>query len=356
MINVMNKGIVAAWAASLVVATMTSLSSCDHKELCFDHNAHAPRFQLHVSANYQQEWEVGKDGSPHWIDFPTWLETYGMQYDDLRPLIPAGLRMHDFPKEGQSDMINMAAMGETVGLRPGEHQLLFYNNDTEYIVFDEMYSYASAKATTRTRTRSTYLGNPFNSQTGAKENTVNMPDMLYGNYNKSYTSVRTSEPPLMEVTMHPLVFKYLVRYEFSKGLEYVKLTRGALSGMAASVYLNSGYTSKETATLLYDCTMESWGAQAIITSFGVPDYPNGFYSTTRAPHSNALNLEVRLKNGIIKTFNFDVTEQINNQPQGGVIVVSGIEISDEDGKQGSSGFDVGVDGWGEFEDVVIPLK
>lgn len=183
-----------------------------------------------------------------------------------------------------------------------------------------------------------------------------MPDMLYGNYNKSYTSVRTSEPPLMEVTMHPLVFKYLVRYEFSKGLEYVKLTRGALSGMAASVYLNSGYTSKETATLLYDCTMEPWGAQAIITSFGVPDYPNGFYSTTRAPHSNALNLEVRLKNGIIKNFNFDVTEQINNQPQGGVIVVSGIEISDDDGKQGSSGFDVGVDGWGEFEDVVIPLK
>ena len=74
MINVMNKGRVAAWAASLVVATMTSLSSCDHKELCFDHNAHAPRFQVHVSANYQQEWEVGKDGSPHWIDFPTWLE------------------------------------------------------------------------------------------------------------------------------------------------------------------------------------------------------------------------------------------------------------------------------------------
>lgn len=33
----MNKGRVAAWAASLAVATMTSLSSCDHKELCFDH-------------------------------------------------------------------------------------------------------------------------------------------------------------------------------------------------------------------------------------------------------------------------------------------------------------------------------
>ena len=39
---------------------------------------------------------------------------------------------------------------DVVGLRPGKHQLLFYNNDTEYIVFDDMYSYAAAKATTRT--------------------------------------------------------------------------------------------------------------------------------------------------------------------------------------------------------------
>ena len=354
MTNALLKHKPAVMAAASVLAAMATLSSCDHKELCYDHDAHAPKFLLRVEATYQQEWELGPDGTANWKDFPTWAETYGRPYDMMRPDIPAGLRMHDFPVSGPSDMINMQPMGETVGMRPGEHQVLFYNNDTEYIVFDDMYSSAAAKATTRTRTRATYMGNPFNSF--MKETTVNMPDMLYGNYNKSYTSERTSEPPLMEVTMHPLVFKYIVRYEFSKGLGYVKLTRGALSGMAASVYLNSGYTSKETATLLYDCTMESWGAQAIITSFGVPDYPNGFYSTTRAPHSNALNLEVRLKNGIIKTFNFDVTEQINNQPQGGVIVVSGIEISDEDGKQGSSGFDVGVDGWGEFEDVVIPLK
>lgn len=110
------------------------------------------------------------------------------------------------------------------------------------------------------------------------------------------------------------------------------------------------------ATLLYDCTLKPWGAEAVVTSFGVPDYPNALYTTTRTPRSNALNLEVRLKNGVIKSFNFDVTDQIKEQPQGGVIVVKGIEISDEDGKEGSSGFDVDVDGWGEFEDIIIPLK
>ena len=69
-----------------------------------------------------------------------------------------------------------------------------------------------------------------------------------------------------------------------------------------------------------------------------------------------LNLEVKLKNGIIKNFDFDVTEQVAKQPHGGIITVSGIKISDEDGKHGSSGFDVDVNEWGEFEDIEIPLK
>nr|WP_233555714.1 MULTISPECIES: hypothetical protein [unclassified Bacteroides] len=43
------------------------------------------------------------------------------------------------------------------------------------------------------------------------------------------------------------------------------------------------------------------------------------------------------------------------QPQGGVIVVSGIEIPDEEGMEGGSGFDVDVDGWGEFEDIELPF-
>ena len=46
-----------------------------------------------------------------------------------------------------------------------------------------------------------------------------MPDMLYGNYNEEYTSERNVEEVVMSVVMHPMVFKYGVRYEFSHGLE-----------------------------------------------------------------------------------------------------------------------------------------
>ena len=61
-----------------------------------------------------------------------------------------------------------------------------------------------------------------------------------------------------------------------------------------------------------------------------------------------------LKNGKIVSFDFDVTDQVSSQPRGGIIVVDNIEIDDADGALGG-GFDVDVDGWGDYEDIELPL-
>ena len=336
-----------------LAGTPALLSSCVHKELCFDHEPHAPKSEVTIEAEYEREWQYTYKGGTDWEAYSGWRQDFGMTYDSLRPEIPSGLRVVVYNSDGTNNMLNIAPEGETVRMIPGEHSMLFYNNDTEYIVFDDMQSFVSARATTRTRTRSSYMGNPF-AEEEYNENTVNAPDMLYGNYEESYIAELTMEPDIMPVTMHPLVFTYLVRYEFSHGLEYVALARGALSGMAESVWLNSGHTSEEPATILYDCTIEDFGTQALVRSFGVPDFPNEHYSV-KAPHTYALNLEVRLRNGNIKSFDFDVTDQVALQPQGGVIIVDGIDISDEEGWSGGSGFDVDIDDWGEYEDVEIPF-
>ncbi len=336
----------------LPVALAILAASCEHKELCFDHNPHAPKSDIRIVATYEREWEYTYNDATPWNSYPAWQEEFGMEYDSLRPALPEGLRMQVYSAHAYNDMVNMKTGGDTVRMRPGTHSLLFYNNDTEYIVFDDMQSYASARATTRTRTRATYLGNAY---IEGNEITVNPPDMLYGSYLESFTAERTTEVRVLPVTMHPLVFTYLVRFHFTHGLQYVALARGSMAGMARAVWLNSGRTSKETATILYDCEMKSFGAQAMVHSFGVPDFPNDHYST-RAERKYALTLEVRLKNGKLKSFDFDVTDQVSAQPQGGVLQVGGISISDEDGKEGGSGFDVDVDGWGDYEDIVLPLK
>jgi hypothetical protein len=336
----------------LLVGIILLLVSCTHKDLCFDHNQHALKSEVHIKAEYEKEWHYTYEGGTDWKNHPTWQESFGIEYDALRPGMPDGLRVHVYNENCSNECINMDHNGGIVCMRPGEHSLLLYNNDTEYIVFDDMQSSVSTKASTRTRTRSSYLGNSY--METALEKTVNQPDMLYGCYIESYVAERSIETEIIPVTMRPLVFTYLVRYEFSHGVEYVSLARGALAGMAQSVWLNNGQTSEEVATILYDCTVEDFGVQTMVRSFGSPSFPNNYYGT-RAKQQFGLNLEVRLNSGKIKSFDFDVTDQVALQPRGGVIVVKGIEISEEEGTEGGSGFDVEVEGWGDYEDIVLPL-
>jgi hypothetical protein len=118
--------------------------------------------------------------------------------------------------------------------------------------------------------------------------------------------------------------------------------------------MDTGETSDKGATLLYDCEMTDYGSNALVNSFGIPGFPNPNYvkSTERV---HILNLEILLKNGKLITMDFDVTDQVQKQPHGGVIIVSDIVVKKEEGMQGSGAFDVEVKDWGEYEDIVLPL-
>ena len=331
----------------LLTVMLIGVTSCEHKDLCYDHRDHAHRYHINVIADYRLDWEECLGGTD-WEE--SWPEDY-IDYDGLRPKYPSGLRVVAYNEKGDYNIHNIKPQGGVVSLYEGMNDLLFYNNDTEYIIFSRTGQGATTRATTRTRTRATYTPSAF-----AKEGepTVAPPDMLFANYYENYYAEKVVEPTDVEVELQPLVFTYKIRYEFKSGLEYVAMARGALSGMASSVLLNTGETSEESATLLFDCEVTDYGVRAIVNSFGAPGYPNPNYPT-RADSPHALNLEILLRNGKELDFNFDVTNQLKTQPHGGVIVVKDIEISDDDGKQGSGAFDVEVDEWGPYEDVPLPL-
>lgn len=320
--------------------------SC-RKDLCYDHDAHTPSVRINIMAEWELEWE--RTYNFNWEEL--WEKEWEHAYDDLRPQKAQGIRAIVYTEGGTRLENNLTWEGGRLPMPEGIHDLMFYNNDTEYIVFNDLTHALSATATTRGVTRSSLQ------ELHTGERTVNQPDQLYGSFHEDYTAERTFAIVEHPVIMHPLAYTYYIRYAFAEGLDYVALARGALAGMAESVYLNDGHTGNEAATVLFDCSLADWGVEAQVQSFGVPNYPGDHY--TRADGSPArytLNLEVRLKNGKILNYNFDVTDQVNAQPRGGIIQVDGIEVSDEDGEEGSGGFDVSVDDWGEWVDIPLPIN
>ena len=331
----------------ILLVHVLMVTSCNHKDLCFNHREHAHKYHIRIDADYRRDWEENY-GYTDWLAL--WPTNY-IDYESLRPGVPKGLRVVNYNEKGDYNLHNISADGGIVTLYEGLNDVLFYNNDTEYIIFSRTGD-ASTRATTRTRTRGTYTPNVY---AHAGEQTVSPPDMLYANYVEDYEAHKVITPAPFEITLQPLVFTYKIRYEFAEGLEYVAQARGALTGMAQSVELNTGDTSEESATILFDeAEVTDWGVRAIVNSFGTPAFPHPNYPT-RTDAKHGLTLEVLLRNNNSYVFEFDVTDQVQMQPHGGVIVVKGIVIDKDKGHAGSGGFDVEVDDWGEYEDVPLPL-
>lgn len=324
-------------------AMAVSFSGC-RQEMCYNHTG-----EMAVDLQWEQEWE--RDYGAALAD--NWNETtHGMGYDALRPSAGASVTMMVYPESADSYTHFLGSGGGVVNSSP-TGSLLLYNDDTECVVINDVASVPDAIATTTGRSRSSLA--PLHDG----ERTVNPPDVLFGAYIDRVETSGAHARQQVSALMRPLVFSYVVNYTIEGGIEFVSLMRGAIAGMAESVRLRDGSTPSAAATLLFDCDITPTGARAVVNSFGVPSFAGHHYSgvaptgTTDPSLRFTLNLEVLLKTGELQSFEFDITDQMRNQPRGGVISVDGIYIVVEDGKV-DTGFDVNVDDWGEYEDVQLP--
>lgn len=334
-------------AVALLVFTL--LTACQRTELCYDHYPKAS-----LTFTLEQEWERDY-GMAHRTN---WDATYhGFDYDDLRPVAPEWINMVKYRNNVTDGEHYLTPDGGEIILKEDEnYSFLLYNGDTEYIVLSDIASHPDARASATPRSRSS-ISYIMNRHPGTRSS--NPPDVLYSAFIENVPSVAIHETKHIPIKMQPLVFTYVVRYEFEHGLEYVSMARGALAGMAESVYLRDGRTSDESGIILYDCEIKEYGCEAKVRSFGVPGFPDEYYGRTAEDASQrpyTLNLEVMLTNGKTLEFNFDVADQLMKQPRGGVITVSGIRIEDEQNSSPitSGAFDVDLSGWGQV-DVDFPL-
>ena len=338
-----------ATVIALVVAT--GMTSC-RKELCYNHFRNAA-----ISLSWEREWErdYGESHASKWEP----SEFGGLHYDDIRPGVPEWVRLVKYQSDGSmSDRFLEPDGGDLIMDENDYSGFLLYNGDTEYLVVSDVASLADARASATTRTRATlsYISEQY---PGIRS--TNPPDILYSAFISDFPHVELHESKDVPVTMRPLVYTYVIRYEFEEGQEYIALARGALAGMAESVFMRDGRTSDQSAIILYDCDVTDYGCEARVNSFGVPGLHDQYFSRSDEENEDrtyTLNLEVLLTNTKTVEFNIDVTDQIRNQPRGGVIRVSGLKF--EEGQTNlewvDSGFDPDILDWQQQDVIEINLE
>ena len=308
---------------AVAILAFTLLTACQRTELCYDHY---PKASLAFS--WEQEWERDY-GMAHSVNWDAGL--HGFDYDFLRPGTPEWINLVKY-KDGNPDGEHYLKPegGDLVFKEGSGHSFLLYNGDTEYIVLSDIASLPDARASATPRSRASIA---YIKERHPDTKSANPPDVLYSAYMENIPTFNIHETKHFPVKMQPLVYTYVIRYEFEHGLQYVNLARGALAGMAESVYLRDGRTSEESTIVLYDCEVKDYGCEAIVRSFGVPGFPDEYYGRAAgaAPlRPYTLNLELMLTNGQTMEFNYDIDDQLKKQPRGGVIKISGIRIEDED--------------------------
>lgn len=333
---------------TVALIAFTLLTACQRTELCYDHYPKAT-----LTFEWEQEWERDY-GKAHRDNWDTSL--HGFEYDHLRPGTPEWINLIKYRNDSSEEEHYLTPEGGDIPLMEEEgYSFLLYNGDTEYIVLSGIASLSDARASATPRSRSSIS---YIMQRHPGTRTANPPDVIYAAFMKDAPTIGVHQNVHLPFKMQPLVYTYVIRYEFEEGIEYVTLARGALAGMAESVYLRDGKTSDEPIIILYDCEVKDYGCEAHVRSFGIPGFPDEYYGRSdedadKRPYT--LNLEVLLTNGSTMEFNLDVADQLRNQPRGGVITISGLRITPEDARtEISGGFDVDLSGWTQ-EEVDLPL-
>jgi hypothetical protein len=160
--------------------------------------------------------------------------------------------------------------------------------------------------------------------------------------------VKSELPPTMTYVPQNVLYTYHFEVLGVAGAENIVDTRGALSGMSRSYLIAKGAVSDTTVTLFFAAQVDEQHARIY----------GSFRSFGRVEAQNDLTIEVLTRGGNILQFTWDVTLQINgaapspdNDPVGKVIYISvdnsNLDIPNDGGGEGDSGFSADVDDWKE---------
>lgn len=300
-----------------MAAVLTAATSCEHKDLCYDHS-HT------VDVKVAFDWKNAPGAAPASMSFY---------------LFPAGggeaLR-YDFTD----------CTGGTIRVPVGSYEALCLNSDTENINYRNTECRETFEVTTRAADLLSGLsvlgvlsdGVPRVDGT-EDERVILPPDMLWSDCVESIELKRTDGTTTVTLRPEMSVCRYSVEIRNAANLKYVSGISGSLSSMAESLYPGVGCdaTCKMGATIPFDAAVSADKSTVTggLFAFGCPS----------ARKTHTLTIYAVLSDESKWYYTFDVTDQIHSAPnQRDVhIVLDGLPLPKPIVNGG--GFQPDVDDW-----------
>ena len=324
MVNVQWSMVNVQW--SMVLTFLLLLTSCDYKELCYDHN-HWTNLELTF------DWSQAEDADPKGMT----VQFYDTEAKTTEPV--------RYDLKGR--------YGGQVKLLPGTWNAVAYNYDTEAIRYRGMESIATIEAYTRESTieEGTQIQTRVTMprpEGAADEPIILEPDMLYGATGDAFTLDFNSPERIVTLQSCERVCDVVITINNVPNLNYTSQFGGALSGLSTSVFMQSGQLGEGRVTEAFTIDkIDETTLQMEFRIFGhCPHQDEGILN------NHLLTIYAILADGSKWYYTIDITEQMHNNSQGTDQYHLDLEL---DGLPipkpivNGSGFQPSIDGWQTVE-------
>lgn len=305
----------------LMLLLALTITSCNHKELCYLH-------PHEVTLKVVYDWANAPEANPAGMCVFFYYED-----SDVSP--------YRFDFKGTE--------GGEIALIPGRYKVLTYNNDTETVQLGKTHDFGLHYAYTRDgNILEPIYGNglpvPPRSEGADDERVVITPDMMWGANDVDIIVTGTES---QTITLYPqeLLCHYSYEVRNVKNLKHVSQMCGALSGMSPSMVLATEELHTEPVTLPFGARQD--GESTIRGEF----YTFGHHEDVDRPHKMSfyLVMDDGSKYSYTKAENLDVTEQVHSAPDRKRVhlIIDGLDLPTP--IENGSGFKPDVDDWDDVQ-------
>ena len=312
------------------------------------------------------------------------------------------LNSHDLARTGSFNR-NFTRAGGRVSLTAGQwYDMLFYNADTEYVIFGQKDLNSDYMATTRATSLNVY--------TRASESTAQAPSRYYSDYNQPdelfgsfIDDMQISEDPdhyetiidslgnvvsvfNIETVLKPYTFIYLlqvviVNNQDDKGARILGGKGMTVTGLAQGVELFSRRTHSEAVSVTSEDVKPTQSFKNLelpngttadcevfasrILTWGLPDVAPLLERTkasTEVIDDNYVGVGLITRSGYVYNYTTNITEQMHQRPTGGVItvIIDASEIDDKyidkpQSENTGGGFNASVENWGNEYNASVTI-